>query len=210
MKVVVFGENTNDSEAIKELLLGLCPQLGRGDIKVLRDPPTLQRNAHTRTLTTWVDRASQALRAASVTLGDARCILVHTDADQHDDGSFEAKRTQHLRSAGFPQAHSVVPIEAIESWWLLHPRATESVVPSWAGALRRAPGDVDRIADPKSELVRQTRSKQPKRPYRESDSPAIASAIVSGGHLAMKAVGVSASFGRFVEVAKGCCPAQAR
>lgn len=209
MTVVVFGENTNDSEAIKELLLALCPQLGRGDVRVIREPPTLQRSAHTRTLATWVDRASQALRAASVKLGDASCILIHTDADQHDDGSFEAERTGQFRKAGFAQAHAVVPIEAIESWWLLHPRATESVVPSWAGALRKAPGDVDRIADPKAELIRRTRSKQPRRPYSENDSPAIARAIVTGGHLEKMAAGTSPSFGRFVAVARGCCPAQA-
>lgn len=202
-KILVFGENPNDTNALKELILGLCPKLSRTDVRVLRDPPTLQRGAHQATVRRWVDRAASALRAAHVALGEAICILAHSDADGPDDGSFAATRTVELRAAGFAQAHAVVPVEAIEAWWLLFPDATESVVPTWAGALLRKPGDVDKLTEPKDVLIRRTRRRQARRPYREGDSPDIAAAIAAG-HLGRPA-GTSGSFDRFVRTVARCC-----
>lgn len=126
-----------------------------------------------------------------------------TDSDGPDDGSFAAERTAQLRDAGFPQAHAVVPVQQIEAWWLLHPAATERVVPKWKGALKRVPGDVDIIKNPKAELIRRTRSKAASRPYRESDSPAIARAIAASP-MAVPA-GISGSFDRFRAAVAGCC-----
>jgi len=203
-KILVFGESPNDTNALKILILGLCPALKSSDVRVLRAPPTLQRDAHQLAVKQWVDRAASALRAARIVLGEAICIFAHSDSDGPDGCAFEEARTAQLRAAGFSQAHAVIPVESIEAWWLLFPEATEDIVPTWAGALVRKPGDVDRVNDPKSELIRRTRRKQPKRPYREGDSPAIAAAIVAGGHFG-KSLGTSESFGRFLQMVMNCC-----
>lgn len=205
-QVLVFGEDPNDTGALRELILGLCPSLRANQVRTLREPPTLQRGAHLAAVRRWVERATAALQGAQLSHGAAVCIFVHSDADGPDDGSFEAARTQELREAGFPQAHAVVPIESIESWWLLFPEATESVVPTWRGALLKRSRDVDRVSSPKQELVSRTRKKQPKRPYREGDSPRIAAAIVSSGQLRSPA-GRSASYHRFVDAVDRCCSA---
>ncbi len=203
-KVLLFGENPNDTQALRELILGLCPGLRPSEVHVLREPPTLQRNAGTATVRTWVDRAAAALRAARVALGEAVCIFAHSDADAPDDGSFEVQRTRELREAGFGQARAVVPVESIEAWWLLFPAATESVVHGWRHALDQRPRDVERISGPKRELIRRTRAKQPKRPYRERDSPQVARAIARDPTLRTPK-GSCASFARFVGNVDACC-----
>lgn len=203
-KILLFGENPNDTNALRELIHGLCPLLGRGEIRVLREPPTLQRGAGADAVRKWVDRASAALRGARVAQGEAICIFVHTDADGPDDGAFEAERTEELRNAGVARAHAVVPVESIEAWWLLFPAATESVVSGWHGALDKRPRDVERVQSPKQELIHRTRAKQPKRPYRESDSPLIAKAIASVPGLRTPR-GSCASFARFVSNVDACC-----
>ena len=73
------------------------------------------------------------MSAARAVLGDVVCVLAHTDSDEPDDGRFAAARTDDLRKAGLGNAHAVVPVEAIEAWWLLFPEATEAAVPSWQG-----------------------------------------------------------------------------
>lgn len=203
-KILVFGENPNDTNALRELVLGLCPQLSSADVRILREPPTLQRGAHTGSVRNWVDRAVAAVRAARVVLGDAVCVLAHTDADGPDDGTFAEARTEELRQAGLQNAHAVVPVETIEAWWLLFPHATESVVPSWKGALPRSQRDVDRVSRPKDDLIQRTRKKQPRRPYREGDSPEIARSIVERSEL-NSPTGSSPSFDRFVETVEECC-----
>ena len=204
-KIVIFGEDLNDARAIKELVLGLCPDLDGQDVKVLRDPPTLQRGAREPAVRGWAEGAAAAISALRTLRGDPACVLAHSDSDAPDfDGSFERQRTAELRAAGLDHAHAVVPVESIESWWLLYPKATESIVPTWGSSLDRRPGDVDRVSNPKAELRRRTRKKQPKRPYEEADSPGIARAIVDGGYLGNPS-GTSGSFSRFRRVVERCC-----
>jgi hypothetical protein len=202
-KIVVFGENTNDTNALRELVLGWCPGLSSADVRVVREPPTLNRGAHQRALLSWIDKARRVLAAARIAIGEIICILAHSDSDMYDDGAFEASRTADLRTAGFPQAHAVVPVQAIEAWWLLHPDATESIVPSWRGALSNQSRNVDTINDPKAELIRRTRAKLHKRPYRESDSPDVARAIATMPDA--KAKGTSPSLERFRSAVGDCC-----
>jgi hypothetical protein len=201
-KILVFGENPNDSKSLKQLILGLCPCLQPSDVKVLREPPTLQREAKPTKVQQWADRAGAVLRAAQIVVGEAICILVHSDSDGPDDGKFERSRSKELQDAGFTQAHAVVPVEAIESWWLLFPEATEALVPGWAGALPRRKRDVDKIAKPKDELIERTRRKLKKRPYTEADSEGIARKIVD---CEFPKIGSSKSFDRFVGTVQSCC-----
>lgn len=203
MKLAIFGENLNDSKAVKELVLGLRSDLSVGDIKVLRNPPTLTRDAHAKTVAGWAAKAVQALDAARVAGGPIDWVLAHTDADGPDaNGAFALARTADLAAAGLKNASAVVPVEAIESWWLLFPAATESVVRTWSGALNKGAFNTDSVSDPKSELIRRTKSKQPKRPYEEADSPAIAGEIAAS-HLTTKQAANSPSFERFKKLVIG-------
>ncbi|UIJ33560.1 hypothetical protein [Allobranchiibius sp. GilTou73] len=196
MKIAIFGENPNDTHAIRELLIGLHPHLEAGDLKILRAPPTLNRDAGGVAMRSWVDKAKSTMAAANVSHGPLDCILAHTDADGPDDGSFANKRSTELQTAGLVGALAVVPVQAIESWWLLFPDATESVVASWRGALRRGSYNTDNVNDPKADLIRRTRRKQPRRPYQEADSPKIAAAI-SATYLDAPRRTSSPSFERF-------------
>ena len=201
-KIVVFGENLNDSKAIKELVLHLCPSILDRDVVVLREPPTLQRGTSSEGVRTWSQRAKAAIEAASAVRGSPVCVLVHTDSDGPGGVVFAQERTRELQQGGLSEAHAVVPAESIESWWLLHPAATEAVVPSWRGALKAKPGEVDRISSPKSELIRLTRRKQPKRAYEEADSPDIAARIRA---TTAQPAGASPSWDAFAEVVAECC-----
>lgn len=181
MRVFIFGENPNDTRALKALILGLRPDLNGSDVRTLREPPTLQRGSHDRPVSSWAEKARRAITAAGGGEQNVFAVLAHSDADGPDNGAFADSRTRQLRNAGLPTAHAIVPVEAIESWWLRHPAETESVVPSWRGALRRDSYNTDGVKDPKGDLVRRTRAKAHRRPYQEADSVAIAAAIGNRG-----------------------------
>lgn len=203
MKIAIFGENLNDTKAIRELVLGLRPELVAGDVRVLRNPPTLVRDASRTAVRSWAEKAAMALRGARAAGGAFEYVLAHTDADGTDDGVFAKERTEELRAAGLSNAVAVVPVQAIESWWLLYPDATESVVPTWSRALKRGSFNTDLVDKPKAELIRRTRAKQPRRPYEEADSVAIAAAIRTA-HLSIKQAANSPSFDRFKRMIELC------
>lgn len=203
MKVFIFGENPNDSKALKELVLGLRADLTAGDVRTLREPPTLVRGSGGRAVRSWAEKAAQALRGTRISSTEIACVLAHTDADGPDDGSFAERRTAELRSAGLVNAVAVVPVQAIESWWLLFAPATESVVAGWSGALSKKAFNTDSVDKPKDELIRRTRAKANRRPYTEADSPDVARAVAAG-HIDAPQRANSPSFERFRAVVESC------
>ncbi|GEB15546.1 hypothetical protein GUY44_26940 [Pimelobacter simplex] len=203
MKVVIFAENLNDSKAIKELILGLRSDLSEGDIEVVRNPPTLTRNAGAAAVKGWAERAAASVEALVAIKGDVGTVLAHTDADAPDDGTFAEQRSADLQRAGLTGAVAVVPVHAIESWWFLYPDATESVVPSWKGALSRTAFNTDSSPTPKADLIRLTKRKQPKRPYQEADSVAVAAAM-RAANFAPVGKAKSPSFERFKVIVAAC------
>jgi hypothetical protein len=201
--ILVFGESTNDAEAVRRLTLGLCPT-AVGKIKVLRRPPSLQRTASARAVRDHASKVASVVRAQAA-LTRVTCVLVHSDADGPDpEGQLEQERSQQLLASGVPHAHAVVPAQELEAWWLLFPDATESVIPGWRGSLRSSPGDVDSQRNPKEELIRRTRRKHPRRPYKESDSADIAARVAELGVMA-RPTGASKSFDRFRRTIADCC-----
>ncbi len=203
MTVIIFGENRNDTRALKALVLGLRVDLKPADVLTIREPPTLVRGAGSKAVRSWAEGARRALAAARVATSDIECVLAHTDADGPDEGEFAEQRTDELRAAGLANAHAVVPVQAIESWWLLFPAATESVVASWSGALSRKSFRTDNLEKPKDELIRRTRTKAPKRSYQEADSQSVAEAIAAG-YLDKPQKADSPSFERFREIVETC------
>lgn len=120
-------------------------------------------------------------------------VIVHRDADVIDpEGSQEQVLAAQFANA-LPHPVPAVPVVTIESWWLHHADATESINPrTWKRALPRKSFDCDADPTPKKTLQRLTRAKGLE--YSEADSPRIASAI--GGYTGT--IGSSSSFARFM------------
>lgn len=172
--VLVFGENLHDSQSIAHLLVGLEPSL-EGRIEARPRPVSLQRTAGVVATRAWLANVAKAVEATAAAGQPVSAVLVHRDADGPDPtGAVHRALAADLSAVRV--GHPVVPVQAIEAWWLLHPAAVESVRPlAWRGALRDVPADVEGIKNPKKELVRRTRSSR--RSYSEADSVAIAKAI---------------------------------
>ena len=95
--ILIFGENQNDSRALRELVMGLCPE-ANGRVQVRREPPSLQRDAGPKATRTRAERVAAVVRAER---HPVTCVLVHSDADGPDaDGRIEAERTGALTAAG--------------------------------------------------------------------------------------------------------------
>lgn len=169
--ILIFGENLNDSQSIKELLLASNSALDHRHLKALPKPMSLTREAKSDAVHRWITQLDSAVRAHSAS-APVRGIVVHRDADGPDpDGARYQQLAEQLRPL---TGHAVVPVQAIEAWWFLFPDAVEAVRPSaWRGLVPRRSRDVERISNPKAELCRATRT--PGAPeYAEADSPAVA------------------------------------
>ena len=161
--VLVFGENRNDAQSVKELLLAANSELDPRRVKALPRPMSLTKGAKQPAVRRWVDELAAVIRAHRAG-GPIAAVVVHRDADEHDP---HGMRHAEL---GLP----VVPVQMIEAWWLLFPDAVEAVRPSaWGGRLPRKRRDVEVIVDPKAELCRLTRSRRAPE-YSEADSPVVA------------------------------------
>lgn len=193
--VLVFGENLNDAQSVATLLVHMEPSL-RGRVRPRPRPTSLTRDAGSGAVRTWAEQLRRTVAAVEAAGTPVAAVVVHQDADGPDaTGAREQALRRQLRGAA---DHVAVPVEEMESWWLLHPTAVEALRPrSWSSALPRSPREVDRVQDPKETLIRATRPSG--HPYTEADSPAVASQIASGHHAP---VGTSASWTRFTETSR--------
>lgn len=149
--VLVFGENLNDSQSIRELLLAANSELDDRRIKALPRPMSLTREAKPDAVRRWVDQLDRAVRAHRAG-GSVAAVVVHRDADGPDaTGAIGNQLAGQLSSIG---GLPVVPVQTIEAWWFLFPDAVEAVRPSaWRGKLPRTPHDVEVILKPKERLA---------------------------------------------------------
>lgn len=198
VEILIFGENPNDSKAIKELVEHHHPGFPSGvTIKVMRDPVSLTREAGERARRDWVSRVRAVVSGAEASGTTVRAVIIHQDADGHDNGVESERRIAEsfARIATNADGVPVVPVVMIESWWFLYPDAVESLKSSWRGCMPRSGQNVERITSPKKELQRLTRGTRPQHQYAESDSAAIAAKI---RELALEPQGSSESYSRFM------------
>lgn len=113
-----------------------------------------------------------------------------------------------MRQVGIDNGFTVVPVEEIESWWLMFPEATERLRTSWSGTLPTSPRTVDMISGPKEELVRRTALNDRRKAYAEADSPDVARLVASDIASGQLARGTSPSFDRFRHSVADCCTMQ--
>lgn len=200
--ILVFGEDINDARAIAQLIEALCPA-ARGRVKPRPKPTSLIRSASDRKVRRWIENLADASRNDR---SPVACVFVHRDSDQPDDLAVLAADTEAaLSKAGLEHGHAVVPVHKTEAWWLLFPDATETHRASWKNTLRKRPGNVDNIPDPKSELIERTRRGNERHAYSEGDSPDVARSVATALKGGATAAGVSPSFERFVESVRKCC-----
>lgn len=175
--IVIFGEDTNDREALKELVQALYPQRTR--IKPLRKPLVLVRDRDLSAVRGTSDRVSAALAAVS---GGERIalVVVHQDCDACEPSHqmLSEKIETGLSSCGAPVI-AAAPAWEIEAWWYLWPDAVATVSPKWR-RLKRTGTQIGMLRNIKEVLRRELRPSDRSirvRDYVESDSIAIARAV---------------------------------
>jgi hypothetical protein len=206
----VFGEDENDTKALRELIEALRTEI-KGRVVTLREPLVLIKNAKPEDVP---DRARRIAHAVDIQRAahDVTCVFAHEDEDNIEPGH-EATCTkieEALKKEGC-LAHAVVPAWEMEAWWFMWPEQVHGVRPkSW-----RVPDDylgkeVGKIRNAKEELQRRVRPKDLKPEkrktfpdYAESDAPSIARRIREEG-MARKPLAKSASYTRFVQSVDAC------
>ncbi|MGH3564648.1 MAG: hypothetical protein ACRDRH_01165 [Pseudonocardia sp.] len=157
--MLVFGENLNDSQRIRELLLTAKTSLGERRVKALPKPISLTREATHDAVRRWVSQLDKAVQRPPRRRAGRR-LVVHRDADGPDTTGATSNQLEAQLSSigGLP----VVPVQIIiEAGWFLFPDAVEAVRPTaWRGRLPGNSHDVELIAKPKAELCRATRSER--------------------------------------------------
>lgn len=200
--VLVFGENTNDSRSVARLIEALCPEL-KGRVKARSRPPSLQWSASPRAVHTWTERIADVVRTNRQPVA---CVFVHRDSDAPDPaGRLQTDTEAALRAAGIADAHAVVPVQEIESWWMLFPGAAERVRSSWRGQLDRSRADRDAEPNPKEALSRRTGRVNRRDAYSAADSPRVADRVAAAIEAGIGPTGSSRSFERFSDSVSECC-----
>jgi hypothetical protein len=200
--VLVFGEDANDTAAIKELVLALRPEQVK--VEPRRAPLVLVKGKDKAR-----DRKNLAEIAAVVRAerrrGRRLAVVAHRDCDELEPAHerIAVAIEQGLRDAGIDQAVAAVAAWEIEAWWFLWPEAVLAVNSKWR---RPKPprADVGQIENAKETLRQalrpQTKNARPPRDYVESDSPKIAAKVRELGIVQRRAANVvSQSFDRFAE-----------
>ena len=207
-RVLVFGEDENDTKFLAELLVALCPEL-LGKVKAFRRPPVLLKATDSRQVPGRVARIA-SLVAAERTTADVLCIFAHEDCDAVEPAheSLALKIETAFAAAGC-HVHAVTPAWETESWLFLWPEAVATYRRGWASLEKYRGRDVGRIVDAKEVLTRAlrppgNRGQSGTRDYRESDAPEIAKRIAELG-LAATPGGKSGSYDRFRESVATCC-----
>lgn len=201
--VLVFGESTNDTQAIKCLIEALCPKF-KGRVQARREPTSLQRDASEESVLGWTDRIADVVRSNERPVA---CVFVHRDSDAHDPQSRLQQDTETaLHDSGLSDAHAVVPVHEIETWWLLFPDDTERLRPSvWKDTLERSSRNWDAVTSPKEVLRARTGRDNRRHAYSEADSPRVAEYVAAAIADGRAPSGHSRSFDRFVSSVSECC-----
>jgi hypothetical protein len=203
--VLVFGESTNDTFALRQLIEALCPDL-EGRVEVRRQPQIHLKDVP---LDKMPGRVEKILRQIRLEIEcELLCVFVHEDCDAVEpaDEGASAVIEAAFAKAGL-QVHAVTPAWEIEAWWLQWPEQVSAVRSSWAVPDKHVGRQVGRIENAKEELDRLVRPKGAKRAflgYRESDSEAIARRIKQDD-VARAPRATSASYSRFVRDVEKCC-----
>lgn len=179
--VLIFGESENDTRTISELLRALRPDF-TGNIKPLREPPLLIKDASPGNLPKRANVLAAIVRSEAVT-SRVVCVLAHEDCDAVEPAHI---RLSHKIESLFREkgiiAQAATPAWEMEAWLFLWPEASKKYKPRWRRPDNYNGSNVGMLTDAKEKYIRALRPSKVAdrtrvRDYRESDSPIIAAKI---------------------------------
>lgn len=201
-RVLVFGEDDNDREILRILILALCPALA-GRVDKRKRPLLLAKGAQIGALDARAEKLAAAVRADAA-IRPVGCVFVHEDADDYAPADLaRATAMEAAASKHGVDICAVVPAWEMEAWFFLFPEAVAEAFPSWQ-TLKPATGNVDRRQHAKEAFRDATTPKKAKRRYEGSDGPAIARKIAESGCV-RKPTGKADAFDRFLRCVDECC-----
>lgn len=197
--ILIFGEDENDTKAVREFILALKPD-SKVRVEARRQPPINLRDAPAGSVPDRVSKIAKLIDAASVD-SEVVAVFAHEDTDAVEDShiALTAKIETAFRAKGYEQVWAATPAWEMETWLMQWPDAFSSHVPSWR-QLKTAGRHVGMINDAKEWLTRELRPSGGGRvrDYRESDAPMIAG-IVRANSWIRAPRATSTSFGMFVD-----------
>lgn len=178
---LIFGEDQNDTRAIRHLVNALIPPDQQIDCKPVRDPPILSRGASR-------EKRNKLARAIAIAVSHERrkrqvAVIVHRDCDACEDAhiAHADEIVKDLREQGVDGVIPAVPAWEIETWWMLFPEALHACRRCWE-RVDYSSKNIGNIEHSKEVLTRDLRPRgklQTKCPdYAESDSVKIAELIL--------------------------------
>jgi len=175
--ILVFGENQNDTDAIKQFILALAPD---ADVRVdaMRRPPVNLRDAPQQSIPDRVSIIGKLIDAAEVD-ADVIAVFAHEDCDAVEPSHLVlADRIEAaFHSRGYPFVWAATPAWETEAWLMLWPEAFEKHVPSWR-PLNTSGRSVGLIENAKEFVARSVELPHGHgRGYRESDAPKLAEIV---------------------------------
>jgi len=179
--VLVFGEDENDTRAVKHLLEGLRPD-GNWTVEARKRPPVLIRDAQPKDLSSRTERILAVVRAEEID-SDVIAVFAHEDCDAVEPAhvALESKIVSAFASTKYHVA-AAVPAWEMESWLMQWPDAFPLHVPSWAPVDKTYRGrSVGTIVDSKEHLDRALRANGSTRKYRETDAPILTQIVAKRG-----------------------------
>jgi hypothetical protein len=180
-RILIYGESTNDTAALRELVAALRPELA-GRLKPLRQPLVLIKNANANEIPARARKIAASVKA-EMTLGPVCGVIAHEDCDDVEPADADvATKIESALTAQLPVAvHAVVPAWELEAWWFLWPDAVVAFQPSWrrpddyvgkrVGLVKNAKEELGRKIKPRGKGARRVR------PYAEKDSVSIAAKV---------------------------------
>ena len=201
--VLVFGEDGNDTAAIRELILALRHDVVR--VETRRAPLVLVKGIDKAR-----DRKNLAEIAAVVRADQRRgrqCIVVaHRDCDATEPAHEQIGDAleRGLLDQGITQAVAAAAAWEIEAWWFLWPDAALAVNSKWLRPKppRKEVGQIENAKESFRQALRPRKKGQRPRDYTESDSPKIAARVKDLGIVDQRAA-ISRSFERFASKVRG-------
>lgn len=206
-RILIFGEDENDTKFLSELMVALCPELA-GRTKPFRRPPILIKDADSRKVPSRVQAIVDLIEAERQT-AEVLCVFAHEDCDDFGPAHEAlAKKIEEGFAAAGHHVHAVTPAWETEAWIFLWPEAVAAYRSKWASLDSYRGRDTGQIKDAKEALMRGLRSSGKNssavRDYRESDAPEIAKKVREMG-LATSPKGKNASYDRFRRLVMLCC-----
>lgn len=196
--ILVFGEDPNDTAAIRELILALRQDAGR--VEPRRSPLVLVKGIDKAR-----DRKNLAEIAAVVRADQRRgrkCVVIaHRDCDAiepaHERIADELEQGL-LEQAGITQVVAAAAAWEIETWWFLWPDAALAVNSRWRRPEppKRNLGQIENAKEAFRRALRSGKKQARARDYTESDSPKIAAQVRALGIIDTRKL-ISHSFDRF-------------